>query len=777
MLTGLKVLDLTADGAALCGHLLADMGADVRHWLTAAHWPQGIAMRAFTGNQRCELLEWQQQPQQLLAALACIDVLIHDRTDAQMQLYGLDPADLEQRFPHLVLAAVTAFGADGPKAHYAATDLIALAASGHLATSGAADQAPVRIRCPQAFAHAAGDAAVAVLIALAERQRSGRGQRLDLSAQQSTTLATLSRSLDGAVGQPAVQRAAYASVIGAATIRNQYELADGWALVLPGILPPLASFMQRLVSWVHDAGHCGDWVLAQDWGGAAVALASGSFPSERWAELEAGIAQLLRPLHKADVMHEAVARRLLIAPILSVADVLASDHINSRSLIVEQNGQRRLGAFADFERSPLPLSAAEHADWTQPIAAIPAAPVKGSGELPLKGVKILDLFWVVAGPGSTRMLADYGATVIHVESRARLDMVRNVPPYVGGVQEPERASCHHSTNANKLNLSLDLSNSDSRPVLDDLIRWADVVTESFAPGVADRLGCGREQVSRLNPNAIYVSSCLMGQSGPWRDYAGYGNTAAAVSGIHALTGHPQQPPMGCFGPYTDFLSVRINALTILGALRHHQQTGEAQFVDMSQSAAALQFVLPECQAVFEGCFNEELIGNDDVDMFPHGVFPADGEDQWLALAIATQAQWDALANYLQQPQWLALNLSARRALDAEIVDRVKTFTAARSASRLEQELQALEIPAHVVLSTAALAEDVQLRHRQHFIATEHPSVPGTVVESTRIRMSRTVAQVPVKAPWFGCDNEHILATQLGYDQDLIDSLTHRGVLQ
>lgn len=792
MLHGIKVLDLTVGGAALCGHLLADLGASVRHYFDAAllarsgnadavdsaGQPRSAAMRAWCINQHCEHLSWTSAPEVLHERLGVVDVLLHSCTDSQLRDIGLDPAALLARNPALLLVSITAFGADGPKSEYAATDLIALAASGHLAVSGAADSAPVRIRCPQAFSHAASDAAVGVLLGLAARQSSGRGQRLDVAAAQSATLATLSRSLDGAVRQPPAERTAYATALGPIKVRNQYQLADGWALVLPGILPPLAAFMQRLVQWLHESGHCEEWVLTEDWGAAGMKLATGAFPAAQWAELEAGIAAQLADLTKAEVMAAAVSRRLLIAPIMSVADLLQSDHAAARGLIVQQEGRSRLGPFAHFERSPLPLTATVAADWQAP-ADTPTSKSNGAepeSNLPLAGLKVLDLFWVVAGPGATRMLADYGATVIHVETRKRLDMVRNVPPYIDGVAEPERASCHHSTNANKLNLSLDLSNPESRAVLDDLIRWADVVAESFAPGVAQRLGFGREQVRALNPDAIIISSCLMGQDGPWRDYAGYGNTAAAVSGFHALSGFPGQPPMGCFGPYTDFLSVRFNALAILAALRHREATGEGQYIDMSQSEAALRFLAPECQAVFDGDFDPQLQGNADADMSPHGVYPCAGDDQWLALAVATDTQWQALCVELETTEWSAWDCAMRREHRAEIDERLQRWAGALAPATAEAQLQARAIPAHAVLNTDALAKDSQLQHREHFVSVAHPQFEGAAVESTRLRFSDTRARIPSTAPFFGCDNEAVIRAVLGYSAARYQRLVASEVL-
>ena len=200
----------------------------------------------------------------------------------------------------------------------------------------------------------------------------------------------------------------------------------------------------------------------------------------------------------------------------------------------------------------------------------------------------------------------------------------------------------HSTHANKLNLSLDLGTVEGREVLADLIRWADVYGESFSPGVIDRMGFGYEAARRLNPDIIMVSSSLLGQTGPWREYAGFGNLAGAVCGFYQLAGMPGAPPVGSFGPYTDFMGVRYNALAILAALAHRDRTGEGQFIDMAQAEAALHFLAPAALAYLEAKRVPEAQGNRDASMAPHGVYPARGTDRWVAIAVRDDDEWKRL---------------------------------------------------------------------------------------------------------------------------------------
>ncbi|MEZ5559422.1 MAG: CoA transferase [Pseudomonadales bacterium] len=732
MLSDVRVLDLSDGFGLMCGQLLAAMGADVQQWVLphqaellqdSPHW------RAYTRGKGVQVLDWRGADRaRLEAELALADVLIEPEASDLLESLGLDAATLAARHPGLVQVAISGFGRSGPKADYAWTDLTATAASGYLYVTGSDALPPLRISAPQAHAHACADAAVGVLIALAERARSGRGQRVDAAGQQSLTLALLARGLDGRVGQDRAQRSAYGGRIGGVHLRNQFQARDGWVVVLQGVLPPLAAFMERLMAWVHEEGLCSERDLQWPWGQAAVQMLQGQITEADWAPVQSGIERLIAARSKAELMDEAVRRRLLIAPVLSVADLLDSEHLRSRGFVRRDQQGVRLGPFARFYATST-RAAQGRPEFSQAASATAQSPSLGfspaPGAGPLAGLKVLDLFWVVAGPGATRMLADYGATVVHVESTRRLDMVRNVPPYVGGQMDPERAACHHTTNCNKLNVTLDLGTDEGRAVLADLIRWADVFTESFAPGVVARMGFGYDRVRALNPHIIMISSCLMGQSGPWSPYAGYGNLAAAVSGFHSLTGYPGQPPTGCFGPYTDFTSVRFNALAILGALRRRGRTGEGQYIDMAQAEAALHFLAPQCLEYLEHGRVDTAAGNRDREHAPSGVYPTLGVDRWIALSVTSDDQWRSLCTLAGMDDLLdagLIGLEARRAAADVIDQRIADWSATQDGQALETCLQQHRVPAHRVPDTHD-ADDAQLAHRGHFIAAGAPGAP------------------------------------------------------
>ena len=165
-----------------------------------------------------------------------------------------------------------------------------------------------------------------------------------------------------------------------------------------------------------------------------------------------------------------------------------------------------------------------------------------AARLPLSDVKVLDFMWVLAGPGITRSMADYGATVIRIESTNRVDPTRTVGPFKDNNTGAEYSALFGNNNAGKLGLSLDLTKPEARAVVFDLVRWADVVTESFSPKAMRAWGFDYESLRAVKPDIIMLSSCLMGQTGPLARFAGFGNLAAALCGFYNLVGWPDRSP-------------------------------------------------------------------------------------------------------------------------------------------------------------------------------------------------------------------------------------------
>ncbi|MGC1398646.1 CaiB/BaiF CoA transferase family protein, partial [Candidatus Binatus sp.] len=313
-----------------------------------------------------------------------------------------------------------------------------------------------------------------------------------------------------------------------------------------------------------------------------------------------------------------------------------------------------------------------------------------------------------------------------------------------------------------------------------LVRWADVVTESFSPKAMRAWGFDYESLRKVNPGLIMLSSCLMGQTGPLAKIAGFGNMAAAISGFHNLAGWPDRAPAGVFGAYTDYVSPRFTAAAILAALDHRRRTGQGQYIDQSQAECSIHFLGP---AVLDYMVNgrvDERVGNSDAAFAPHGVYPAAGDDQWVAIVCRDDDDWRRLCAAMENeglardPRYASAagRLEHRDAIDSAIA----TWSRKLDRGAIESRLQSHGVPAHRVQNSADAYADPQFTHRGHFVALEHPSLGKFTVEGPRAKLSRTPADVGRAAPSLGQDNQHVLESILGYDETRISELVASGAL-
>ncbi len=401
-----------------------------------------------------------------------------------------------------------------------------------------------------------------------------------------------------------------------------------------------------------------------------------------------------------------------------------------------------------------------------------------SAERPLAGLAVVDLAWVVAGPAIGRTLADYGATVVRVESSRRIDAARLIGPHRDGRADPQHCALYDTYNAGKLGIALDLASEAGRGVVRDLARWADVLVESFAPGQLTRWGLAPDALRAANPRLIGVSTSLMGQTGPMRSFAGFGNLGAAIAGYQGLAGREGELPVGPFGPYTDFVAPRFALVALLAALDHRRRGGEGCWLDISQAEAGIQFL---GAAVAHGAAtgeNARAAGNRDPQFAPHAVYRCAGPDEWVAVVARSDREWARLAALVGgealAPGWSTL--AARKADEARLDGILEAWTQGRRADEVERALQAIGVPAHKVATSADLVADPQLAARGHFVRMPHPLGGESVFDASRYRLSATPAAYERVAPHFGRDTRAVLSGLLGYDDERIAALQAQGVL-
>jgi crotonobetainyl-CoA:carnitine CoA-transferase CaiB-like acyl-CoA transferase len=401
--------------------------------------------------------------------------------------------------------------------------------------------------------------------------------------------------------------------------------------------------------------------------------------------------------------------------------------------------------------------------------------------LPLDDVKVVDFMWALAGPGTTRTLADYGATVVRIESANRVDGARTVGPFIDNKPAHEASGLFGTYNSGKLGLALDLNKPQARDVVLDLVRWADVVCESFSPKAMRAWRLDYESLREIKPELIMLSSCLMGQSGPMSKFVGFGNMAAALAGFYHLCGWPDRPPSGPFGAYTDYIAPRFGAISVLAALDYRRRTGQGQHIDQSQAESALHFLT---LALLDYAANrriEQGVGNADLNFAPHGVYPALGEDRWVAIACATDDHWRALCSAMNRTDLARgeqfATLPARRKNRDELDQIISEWTRGLTAHAAELQLQGLGIPASAVQDSNDICHDPQLTARGYLTEIVHPVCGKTVIEAPRFLLSRTPANTARPAPTLGGDNQYVLESILGYNQDRITELVAAGALQ
>lgn len=817
MLHGYRALDLTSADGLLCGQLLADLGADV----IQVEPPHGAAARrrgpfhpgrdgelvslfwcAYARNKRSVTLDLDSGParDELRRLVEDAHFLIEAEAPGAMASRGLDHAALSRINPALIHVSITPFGQDGPKARWAATDLTLCAAGGPLRLTGDPDRPPLRMSVPQAYHFAALDGAVGALVAHHERRRSGRGQHLDVSVQQSVMRGTSSMILASLVGDAEARRSGGVLDLGRIHQRMIWAVRDGHVTMLLGLGPAMAPFNHRLFEWIYQEGGCHERERDRDWSTFGPRLARGDEDPAEAERIDALVADFLASRTKAELARAARERGLALAPVRTVTEVLADPGLAASGFWSEQRDARsglpmrfpgrfaRFGEDALASGQPAPSLGGRQ---RPPRSNAPRPPRQVTGErrrgnaderdCALGDLRVLDFSWAIAGPSGTRILADQGATVVRVESGRRLDFTRTVQPYHGRVAGPENSAQFGNLNAGKLGVSLDLTRPQARAVVLDLARWADVVVETFSPGTLRRWGLDYPALRRENQGLVMVSSSLFGQKGPLAALAGFGNMAAAMAGFTELTGWPDRAPSGPFGSYTDYFSGEFIAAAVLAGLEHRSRTGRGIHVDHSQFESALRLLAPE---LLESSLTGRSVGrrgNRDPQMAPHGVYPAAGHDEWIALATRDDLEWKRFCGAFQQRDLAGderfASLEARKSNEDALDRIVAAWTSKRRAADCEALLQGVGVPASVVQGSVLCADDPQLRHRRHFVALEHPIHGSTFVEGARFRLSRTPGGPARCAPTLGRDNDFVLRGILGYDEGTIEELGRSGALR
>ncbi|MGB4137882.1 MAG: CoA transferase [Microbacterium sp.] len=757
--SGVRVLDLAGTLAGVyAAHLLAETGATVTRVagspLDLGDPGTGCSSRAREAFGRL-LTEGREIVSAPSDTLHRVDVVI-DTGD----LSGVDARRLSEEHPDVVVVSVTDYGLTGPRAGQRASSQILQAQSGSTSARGIPEWAPLVAAGETEQFLAGAYAASAALAALAERDRTGRGDLLDLSLLEVCSLGhtlyyTTSASLRGLLGTDFPLRSTQ--------VPGNERTADGWV----GFSAASARMRQDFLLVI------GREDLADD------DSSYGNENPEVDRQIRRDAAAWAAEQTTEEVIALASALRIPVAPLANGRTIAENEQLRSRGFYRIDTDRTVLPGptFRYTEANPCP-GAEVRTETDAGRASDRRTPTVG-GDGPLTGIRVIDLtaFW--AGPMAANLLAALGAETVKVESTVRPDMQRFA--FVDDPQADqwwERGPVFFGANTNKRGITIDFTREVGREVLTQLLEQADVLLENFAPRVLDAIGLDWDRIRARNPGLIVVRMPAFGLDGPWRDRTGFAQTIEQSSGLSWITGHPDGPPVPPRGICDPLAGVHA-AYAALAALRARVRTGLGGLTEVSMLEPATIASYGQSLAWQLDGELVERIGNRHHRFAPHGLYATAGEDEWLCVAVSTDAQWVALTAVLGIPALrdAAFDDVAQRLDRQDEIDAViGSWAASRRASDAVDTLTAAGVPAARVDGGGRSLQDPQFAHREFFEYVDHPvagrhPVPGLPFRSARHPgpWNRT------PAPTLGEHTSEVLAEWLGYDQARIADLFETGI--
>ncbi|MGW5718729.1 CoA transferase [Amycolatopsis sp. NPDC003865] len=707
----MRVLDLTDELARQGARLLVGLGADVVRVDDDLAGPERVHWHAGKKLAQADL--------DALAREA--DVVLESGPVAKLR--GLR-ADGTSRWPHAVHVVVTPFGLTGPRRDWLGGDLVLASAGGMTWLGGKPDGPPKPPPREQACQLAGAHGAIAALLGVL----AGTGQLIDVSAQEAVaaTLETAAISWIHAGRFPVRNGGVYEHVA-----HRIFAAADGY---VAGGYSGSERMWTGLRDWLAEEGEAGD-LLAERFADQVV----------RWAErshVDDVIARFVAKRTAAEVAEEGRARALPWAEVTPPAELTGNPQLRDRQFFVSVDGVEDAGFPWDAPGLPRPvtLSPLTEGGWT----GGPAGP-RPAKSRPLDGVRVLDLTWVLAGPYATKILAEHGADVIKVESKHRHDPTRfstsmRLRPGAG----PDDSGYFLNFNRGKRSLALNLRTPEGQEILRELAARCDVVVENFSPGVLAKWGLDHESLRRINPRAILVSMSGVGHTGPWRKAVTFADTLAAMSGLSAETADPGEPPQGLVFGLGDMVAANAAVLGALDLLIR----GQGGHVDLSQLEAMAATMGP---AVLDAGRS-----------VPHGVYPAAGDDRWVAITPQDATQRAALRNLAELSED-----------DAALA----AWTRTQDADDLAARLQAAGVAAAVVATGRDLVQDEHLAERGFYQRLDHPIAGAVLHEGIVARLTATPGALTSPAPLLGQHTEPVLRELLGFDDDRLAALRAAGITE
>ena len=411
----------------------------------------------------------------------------------------------------------------------------------------------------------------------------------------------------------------------------------------------------------------------------------------------------------------------------------------------------------------------------------------------LDGIRVLDLSRVLAGPWCTQTLADLGADVIKIERPGTGDDTRTWgPPFLKDAQGQDTAEAAYylGANRNKRSVTCDIAHSDGQALIRALVKHCDVFVENFKVGDMARYGLDYASLSALNPKLVYCSVTGFGQTGPYRERAGYDYAVQGMGGLMSVTGERDDlggGPQKVGVAVADLFTGMYATVAILAALRHAERTGEGQQVDMA--------LLDTQVAMLANLGSNYLVsgkvpgraGNAHQNIVPYQVFEvmaADGappeQRDHLILAVGNDGQFAKFCAVAGHPEWAQNPRYAQNAdrvrHRAELVPLLEAVMKTRNKATWLAALEAAKVPCGAINTLGEVFADPQIQERGMVTTWDHPIQPGLKLVSSPIKMSQTPVRQDLPPPLLGQHTEEVLSEVLGWSPAQQASLRSKGVI-
>ncbi len=782
-LDGVRVIDVAEPIGSFVSRILGDLGADVIKVEPPGGDP-GRQLSPFVtkGDERLSLsfvrgnvnkrsiildLNQSQDQDQFRRLVAHSDIVVSTEGLSTWASRGIDLERLSVMYPQLVWVAFSTFGLTGPYKDYVGNNIVAEAMGGLSYIQGDDAKPPCVSPGEQGMYLGSVQAAFGALMALWERRGSGQGQLVEASAYD--VLAHLYFLI--------VNYGMWSDIPYRIGTRNfmppngYYPCQDGHifiAALMPGLWEKLVDFV-------------GDPRLKEE------VLQDANYRNEYPEQVDPILREFTARFDRWTLTKELQRHGVPAAPYSTVADIADNEHLNAREFFVDFEQPpfgklRTVGAIMRADGSPMHIRrpAPQPGEHQQEVLdEITAPPPRVSSSLkrivkrdmPLVGVRVLDLTRAWAGPYGTRYLADFGADVIKVESANFADPREPGNPGYGEV------------NRNKRPITLNYQSPEGQDLLKRLVAISDVVVENFSPRVMAKLGLDYDNLVKVRPDIIMVSLPGLGKRGPHGNFVSFGGPLMAYTGMSRLWGYPDSPPDARVKvAQPDYISSTTQAMAVTAALHHRAETGLGQYIEIAQVETAVATMELAYLDYFANGTVAEPRGNRDPNAVPQGCYPCLGNEAWCVISCTTDAQWQALAKLMEDESLASdpelATAEGRWARHDELDKRISDWSAEWRPYQLMRELQAVGVPAGMVQSAEDIWRDPHLRDRDYTVQIEHhdPELGTVVHPGMTVKLHDTPGQIHRPIGPLGEANDAVFRGLLGMSPDEITRLAEAGVI-